>query len=161
VSASVLALLLWAIAYAVAVPVYGVVIPSSWPSALLVLLASTAAFSALGMGIVTVVRGAQAGLAVCLGSLITLSFISDIFIVGADFPPWLDAISWTFPLRHAVTAFADALAADASGIVLGWDHLAVIAAWGLLGVVVVLTRFTAEPRTGSRVLAETEVALTR
>jgi len=160
VSAAVLALLLWAIAYAVAVPVYGVTVPSSWPSALLVLLVSTAAFSALGMGIVTVVRGAQAGLAVCLGSLITLSFISDVFIVGADFPPWLDAISWTFPLRHAVTAFADALAADASGVVLGWDHLAVVAAWGLLGVVVVLTRFTAEPRTKSRTPDEAEVALT-
>lgn len=161
VSAIMLALLLWVLATAVAVFMYDTVIPSSWPSALLVLLVSTAAFSALGMGVVTLVRGAQAGLAVCLGSLITLSFVSDIFIVGAEFPPWLDVLSWVFPLRHAVTAFADALAADASGLVLGWHHLAVIALWGLLGVVVVLTRFTAEPRTRRRQLDEPEVGMAR
>lgn len=145
-STILLALLVWVGAFALAVPLYGVVVPPSWPSALLVLVVTAAAFSALGMAVVTLVRGEQAALAVCLGSIITLSFVSDIFIVGADFPRWLDAISWTFPLRHAVNAFADALAADASGVVIGWDHLAVVVLWGLAGVLVVLTRFTAEPR---------------
>jgi ABC-type multidrug transport system permease subunit len=146
-SAILLALVLWVLAYTLAVPLYGVVVPSSWPSAFVVLVVSTAAFSALGMAVVTLVRGEQAGLAVCLGSIITLSFISDIFIIDADFPPVLNAISWAFPLRHAVTAFTDALAADASGLVIGWGNLAVVALWGLAGLLVVLTRFTAEPRT--------------
>ena len=146
-SAILLALVLWVLAYTLAVPLYGVVVPSSWPSAFVVLVVSTAAFSALGMAVVTLVRGEQASLAVCLGSIITLSFISEIFIVDADFPPVLNAISWAFPLRHAVSAFTDALAADASGLVVGWGNLAVVALWGLAGLLVVLTRFTAEPRT--------------
>lgn len=150
VAAMLMALLVMVLAYALAVPLYGVVVPPSWPSGLVVLLFSTACFSALGMAIVSLVHGEQSVLAVGLGSLITLSFVSDIFIIGADFPDWLDAISWFFPLRHAVNALVDAMAADASGVVLGWDHLAVIAAWGLAGVLVVLTRFNAEGRATRR-----------
>jgi ABC-2 type transport system permease protein len=147
VAAVLMALLVMLLAYALAVPVYGVVIPSSWPSGLVVLLVSTISFSALGMAIVSVVHGEQSVLAVSLGSLITLSFFSDIFIIGADFPDWLDAISWFFPLRHAVNAFVDAMAVDASGVVLGWDHLAVVAAWGVAAVLVVLARFSSDATT--------------
>jgi ABC-2 type transport system permease protein len=158
-----MAALVWALAYALAVPVYGVVIPPSWPSAALVLLVSTVCFSALGMAVVSLVQGEQPVLAVCLGSLITLSFISDIFIVGADFPPWLDAISWIFPLRHAVRAFSEAMAADASGVVLGWDHLAVIVAWGLAGALVTMRWFghqRSSPR-GSSTEATDELVASR
>jgi ABC-type multidrug transport system permease subunit len=150
VSALLLALIVWAGVLALAVPLYDVALPSAWLSALLVLLVSTASFSALGMGVVTLVRGGQAALAVCLGSLITLSFISGIFLVGAEFPPWLDAISWVFPLRHAVTAFVNATSPDATGLVLDPTHLGVVVAWGLAGVAVVLTRFSAEPRSARR-----------
>jgi ABC-2 type transport system permease protein len=146
-SAVLLGLILWVLVYTVAVPVYGVVVPPTWSSALVVLVVSTVAFSALGMGVVSLVRGTQAALAVCLGSLVLLSFISEIFIVGAEFPVWLDAISWVFPLRHAVVAFADAMAADAAGVALPADHLAVVVGWGLLGVLAVRMRFNAEPRT--------------
>lgn len=145
VSSIWLALMAWVLVYALAVPIYGVVVPPSWPSALVVLLVTVVSFAALGMAVVSLVRGGQAALAVCLGSLITLSFFSDIFIVGADFPAWLDVVSYVFPLRHAVNAFTDAMAADASGLVLSPDHLAVVLAWGLAGLVVTLVRFTAEP----------------
>jgi len=145
VSSTLLALLVMVASYALAVSVYGIVVPPSWPSAVVVLVVSALSFAALGMGVVSVVRGTQSALAVCLGSLITLSFVSDIFLFGVDFPPWLDALAWTFPLRHAVNAFGDAMAADASGVVLGLDHLAVIIAWGVAGLLVVLTRFNAEP----------------
>jgi ABC-type multidrug transport system permease subunit len=138
-----LSLLAWAAVYVAAVPVYGVTIPSAWPSALLILLVSVVSFAALGMAVVSVVHGAQSALAVCLGSLITLSFFSEIFIVGADFPNWLDVLSYVFPLRHAVNAFSDAMAPDASGWVVDAGHLAVVAAWGVAGLLVTLWRFNA------------------
>jgi ABC-2 type transport system permease protein len=99
------------------------------------------------MAVVSLVHGAQSALAVCLGSLITLSFFSDIFIVGAEFPPWLDVVSYVFPLRHAVNAFSDAMAADASGWVVDAGHLAVVAAWGVAGLLVTLRWFSSTPRT--------------
>lgn len=145
VSSTLLALLVMVAAYALAVVIYGIVVPPSWPSAVVVLVISALSFAALGMAVISVVRGTQSALAVCLGSLISLSFISDIFLFGVDFPAWLDALAWTFPLRHAVNAFVDAMAADASGVVLGLDHLAVIIAWGVVGLLVVLARFNADP----------------
>jgi hypothetical protein len=51
-------------------------------------------------------------------------------------------VSYVFPLRHAVNAFTDAMAADASGWVLDAGHLAVIVLWGVAGLVVTLWRFT-------------------
>ena len=138
-----LSLLACAAVYLVAVPVYGVTIPSSWPSALLVLLISVVSFAAVGMAVVSVVHGAQSALAVCLGSLITLSFFSEIFVVGAEFPEWLDVLSYVFPLRHAVNAFSDAMAPDASGWVVDAGHVAVVAAWGVAGLLVTLWRFNA------------------
>jgi ABC-type multidrug transport system permease subunit len=145
VAAVVLALVAMLLVYGLAVPLYDVVVPSSWPSAVLVLVVSTLCFAALGMAVVTSTRSTQSVLAVSLGTLITLSFFSDIFIVGADFPAPVDAVSWFFPLRHAVHAFIDATAAGASGVVLDPVHLAVIVAWGLVGAAVVAWRFSAEP----------------
>lgn len=142
-----LALLALLAVYLLAVPVYGVIVPPSWPSALLVLVVTVVSFAALGMAVVSLVHGAQSALAICLGSLITLSFFSDIFIVGAEFPPWLDVVSYVFPLRHAVNAFSDAMAADASGWVVDWGHLAVVAAWGVAGLLVTLRWFSSTPRT--------------
>jgi ABC-type multidrug transport system permease subunit len=147
VSSLWLSLLALLAVYLLAVPVYGVTVPSSWPSALLVLVVTVVSFAALGMAVVSLVHGAQSALAVCLGSLITLSFFSDIFIVGAEFPPWLDVVSYVFPLRHAVNAFSDAMAADASGWVVDAGHLAVVAAWGVAGLLVTLRWFSSTPRT--------------
>lgn len=141
-----LSLLAFVAVYAVAVPLYGVAVPSSWPSAVVILVLTAASFAALGTAVVSVVRGPQSVLAVCLGSLLTLSFFSEIFVVGAEFPPWLDTLSWVFPLRHAVNAFSDAMAADASGVLLAPGQMAVVLAWGLAGLVVTLLRFTAAPR---------------
>jgi ABC-type multidrug transport system permease subunit len=145
VAAVVLALVTMVLVYGLSVAVYDVVVPSSWPSAVVVLVVSTLSFAAIGMAVVTSTRSTQSALAVSLGSLITLSFFSDIFIVGADFPPWLDAISWAFPLRHAVRAFSDAMAAGAAGLVLDPVHLGVVAAWGLVAAAVVAFRFSPEP----------------
>jgi ABC-type multidrug transport system permease subunit len=141
-----IALVAMAAVYLVAVPLFGVVIPPSWPSALLVLVVSTLSFACLGMAVVALVRSTQAVLAVCLGLLITLAFFSDIFIVGAPFPDWLNAISWTFPLRNAVNAFVDAMSADATGLVLSPGRLAVVAAWGLAGALVTVGAFRRGPR---------------
>ncbi|MGA7688125.1 MAG: ABC transporter permease [Jiangellales bacterium] len=141
-----LALLALLAVYLLAVPVYGVTVPSSWPSALLVLVVSVVCFAALGMAVVSLVHGAQSALAICLGSLITLSFFSDIFIVGAEFPRWLDVLSYVFPLRHAVNAFTDAMAADAAGWVVTWPQMAVVVAWGLGGLLVTLRWFSSAPR---------------
>ncbi len=131
--------------YAVAIPLYGVVIPSSWPSALVLFVLAAVCFATVGLAVVSFVGGTQSVLAVCLGSLVLLSFFSDIFVVGVAFPAWLEVISWTFPLRHAAVGFADAMAAGASGWAVDWEHVVVILAWTVAAVIVVRLRFRLEP----------------
>jgi ABC-2 type transport system permease protein len=87
------------------------------------------------------VHSAQALTGVTLGTLLPLAFISDIFVIGASFPPVLEAVSWFFPLRHASAAMTVALAPDLDGSGLALGHLAVLLAWTLAGALVLVWRF--------------------
>ncbi|PKQ14686.1 MAG: hypothetical protein CVT68_10610, partial [Actinobacteria bacterium HGW-Actinobacteria-8] len=106
---------------------YGTPIPGAWPAFLLTLLLSTLCFAVVGIAMMTFVRSASSLVGVTLGTLLPLCFISDVFIVGADYPPVLQGLSWFFPLRHATNALT--AAADSTGIGGGfaWGHLGVIA----------------------------------
>ncbi|MEZ5114714.1 MAG: ABC transporter permease [Candidatus Nanopelagicales bacterium] len=140
VSAVWVALVAMALVYAAMVPVFGVVIPPTWIVGVAILVVSTLSFAALGMAVVSLVRSTQAVLAVCLGSLITLAFFSDIFIIGAPFPDLLNTVSWILPLRPAVNSLVDAMAADAAFPALNPGWMATVIAWGIAGVVVTMLR---------------------
>ena len=73
-----------------------------------------------------------------------MAFISDIFILGASFPPVLEAVSWFFPLRHASAAMSEALAPELAGSGLAFGHLAVLLAWTLAAGAVLGRRFSWE-----------------
>jgi ABC-2 type transport system permease protein len=126
--------------FAVAGVLYDVPVPPTWPGALLTVLLSVTCFALLGVALATVLPSSRATTAVALGTLLPLSFVSDIFVVGADFPWFLDALGWATPLRHATRAMSDAYALGATGTGFAWGHLAVIAAWLLAGLAVVLVR---------------------
>ena len=66
-------------------------------------------------------------------------------------PTVLNAIGWTFPLRHAVAA---AVTATSGGALDGtfWGHLAVLVLWTGIGLLVAWRFFHWEPRQ-ARVLA--------
>jgi hypothetical protein len=143
VSAVWLALIAMGLVYVVAVPLFSVPIPGTWPAAVLALVVCTLSFAALGMAVASVVRSSQAVLAVSLGFLVTLSFFSDIFVFGVTFPGWLDVISWAFPLRNAVHVFADLMAPGAFDAGSPWLRLGVVAAWGVAGAAIAAWRFRA------------------
>lgn len=135
-------------------------VPPAMPAAALTLLLIAVCFALLGIAVTTFVGSAQAVVAVTLGTMLPLAFISDIFVIGATLPRVLDAVSWVFPLRHAASALTEAVAPDAVGTGLAWGHLAVILAWGVAAFVVVVLRFrweAAEParrrRTAGRATA--------
>ena len=136
--------------YAVAGLVYRSPIPSSLPTVLVVLVLSAACFAALGLAVVSLVRTAQSVIGISLGTLLPLSFISDVFIVGADFPAAIDRVSWLFPLRHATSAITDAALAPGLGGGFDLAHLGVLVAWTLAGVLVVARRFAWEGTPGRR-----------
>ena len=95
-------------------------------------------------------RSASAVQSVTNGLLITLAFISDVFVVGGQLPDWLSRIAWFFPLRHFADALSDAFNPYLSGTGFAPTHLAVLAAWGLGGVLAAARWFSWEPRRTSR-----------
>ena len=115
--------------------------PTGLPAALLTLVIATVCFAVLGLAVTTLVRSSQAAVAVTLGTLLPLAFVSDIFVVGAQFPAPVEALSWVFPLRHAARAMTSTLAPDVAGTGLAFDHLAVLLAWTAVGLVVLAVRF--------------------
>ena len=72
------------------------------------------------------------------------------FIPIEDPPAWLETVGDIFPLKHFVRAFQDAFSPFTTDLGFRWGHLAVMAAWGVGGLVLALRFFTWEPRTGDR-----------
>lgn len=149
VAGAVVVVLLTGLAIAVLAGVlYRPDMPPTMPAAAVTLLVIAVCFALLGIAVTTVVGSAQAVVAVTLGTMLPLAFISDIFVIGATLPRVLDVVSWVFPLRHAASAMTESVAPDAVGSGLAWGHLAVVLAWGVAASVVVGLRFrweAAEP----------------
>jgi ABC-type multidrug transport system permease subunit len=120
------------------------------PAALLTLVVGIGSFAALGLAVVALTPSQSATQAITNATIIPLAFISDIFTVGADVPGWLDTIGWIFPLKHFANALGDTFNPFESGAQFGWDHLAVMAAWGVAGTLVALRFFRWEPRPAGR-----------
>ena len=131
----------------VGVVFYGVdVVWRTLPAVLVTLVVGVACFAALGLAVVSLAPTPGATQALANGGLILLAFVSDVFVV--TLPSWLDSVGWFFPLKHFVNAVADGFNPFLTGSGFAWDHLAVLAAWGVVGALVALRFFTWEPRPG-------------
>ncbi|MEV4536665.1 ABC transporter permease [Asanoa sp. NPDC049518] len=131
--------------FAVGVACYGVDV--AWrglPAAVVTLVVGVAAFAALGLAVVSLVPGATAVQALTNGLLITLAFVSDVFLVGARMPESFDRLGWVLPLRHFAAAMFDATNLTAPGSGFRSGSLLVLAAWGVAGGVVAVRRFSWE-----------------
>ncbi len=127
--------------------------PTGLPAAVVSLVVATVCFAVLGLAVTSFAGSAQAGVALTLGTMLPLAFVSDIFVVGAAFPAPVEAVSWFFPLRHASAAVTSAVHPDLVGAGFAWDHLGVLLAWTVAGAVVLAWRFrwvaTESPRRAS------------
>jgi len=115
------------------------------PAFLITLLVGAASFAALGLAITTIIPNADASPAIVNASILPILFLSDIFIPVNNAPAWVDVVGKIFPVRH----FADAMQAaffSPTGSGFRWTDLAVIALWGLFGVVIAVRFFSWEPR---------------
>jgi ABC-type multidrug transport system permease subunit len=127
---------------AIGVLVYDVqIVWRTMPAVLVSLLLGAACFTALGFVAVALVRSAAAVQMVGTGLLLALTFISDIILIGARLPAWLDTVGWVFPLRHLAHAVRDGFNPFLPGSGFQAGHLAVLAGWGIAGAVVAVWRF--------------------
>jgi ABC-type multidrug transport system permease subunit len=120
--------------------------PARLPAVLLGVVLGVSCFAALGLAVVALMRSARSVIAVTLGTLLPLSFVSEVFVVGeAAMPPWLSTIADLFPLRHLMEVMLTATRPGVDGLGVAWAHVAVVAGWTLaaLAVLAVHARRTA------------------
>jgi ABC-2 type transport system permease protein len=137
--------------FVVAVPVFGVhVYPELLPAAIVTVVLGAASLASLGFAVATYARRAESAPAIANLTLFPLSFLSGVFFPLETAPGWVVTIAHIFPLSHLVEAFTACFSpyTEGSGFALG--DLAVIAAWGLGGLLVAVRRFRWEADTGEQ-----------
>jgi ABC-2 type transport system permease protein len=124
---------------------YDVPLADSLLSLILVVLLGAASFAALGIGLTALIRSAEGSSAVVNALYLPLSFISGAFFSEDTFPDVLQKLAAILPLSHLIRLTRDVMVYDDTI----WDHLdnvAVIAAWGVGGLIVAIRGFRWEPR---------------
>jgi ABC-2 type transport system permease protein len=124
---------------------FDVPLAGSLLSLVLVLLVGAGSFAALGVGLTALIRSAEGSSAVVNALYLPLSFISGAFFSEDTFPEVLQKLAAILPLSHLIQLARDVMV---SGDAV-WDHLdhaAVIATWGLAGLIVSIRGFRWEPR---------------
>jgi ABC-2 type transport system permease protein len=124
---------------------FDVPLPSSIFSLAVVLLLGAGSFAALGIGLTAVIRSAEGSSAVVNALYLPVAFISGAFFSENTFPDALRLIGEILPLSHLIRLSRDVIVYDDAV----WEHLGdagIVAAWGVLGLVVALRGFRWEPR---------------
>jgi ABC-2 type transport system permease protein len=124
---------------------YGVAIPwSQLPQIVLTLLVGAAAFCCLGIALTATIPSQDAAAPIVNAMLLPLYFLSGVFIPDDQLPSGVIHFADAFPVRHFFLAFFDAY--DGAG--LDWADIAVVAAWGVVGLLLAVRYFRWTPRGG-------------
>jgi ABC-2 type transport system permease protein len=124
---------------------YGTPFPSDVGSLVATLLIGAAAFAALGTATASVIRSAEGSSAVVNFILLPMAFLSGGFGPTKSYPAVLRAIGDVLPLRYFVK-LVYAVYLHGNGFWTQPGALAVLAGWGVAGLVFTIYRFRWEPR---------------
>jgi len=146
--ATMVSVILVLLVVGVGVALYGVDPPPSEriPAFFVALLVGAIAFCALGLAITAVIPNADAAPAVVNASILPLLFISNIFIPTANAPEWVNDLASVFPVAPFASALHRAFDPFGTGSGFSVKDVAVMAAWGVIGVAVAVRWFTWEPK---------------
>jgi ABC-2 type transport system permease protein len=106
-----------------------------------------AVFAALGLAITGFVRSAEGSSAVVNAIYLPMAFLSGAFFSTERMPAFLEAVAAGLPLTHLLDALRAAYV-DGDGLGASAGAVAVVALWGLAGLVVAVRMFRWEPREG-------------
>jgi ABC-2 type transport system permease protein len=146
-NALVISLLMAVIVTAIGKLVYDVSVPgATMPAVLVTLAVGAAAFACLGFAMTVIIPSEAAAPAVTNAISLPLYFISGIFIPESEIPDGVLHVADVFPFRHFFEAFFHAFDPSTTGAGFEFGNLAVVAAWGLAGLVVAALFFRWTPR---------------
>jgi ABC-2 type transport system permease protein len=146
-STLVVALLQVVILLAVGSLAFGDYLPVHATAFVLTVVVGMLSFTALGVGVSTLVPNADAA-----GPMISIVFFLLLAFSGLWFPiqpgTTLANISGYFPVRHLITAVLASFNLPAGANPWAWHDLEVIAIWGVVGLLIAVRRWKWSPRRG-------------
>lgn len=146
-NAIVISVLSLAVVSAIGRLVYDVAIPwDRLPAVLVALVVGAASFCCLGFAITAAIPSEDAAAPMTNFVLLPLYFLSGVFIPESEIPSGVLDFADLFPVRHFFEAFFTAWNPLTTGAGFEWGDLAIVAAWGLLGLALALRFFRWEPR---------------
>jgi ABC-2 type transport system permease protein len=148
VHAVLISILLVVICSAFGALFYGASIPSGvhLAESIAVVLVGAASFAALGLAITAMIPNADAAPPIVNATILTLLFISGVFIpIGDNVPQWVNVVGKIFPVRHLVEAYLGAYYGQPF-FTFSWRDVLIVALWGIAGLVFAARRFSWEPR---------------
>jgi ABC-2 type transport system permease protein len=144
ITSLVVSLAVTAVVIALGAVVFGVdVAPGALGAIALSIAIGSLAFACLGYAVVTVIASAESAQPVAQAITLPLAFISGVYIPSIQLPATLRDLARVFPLQHLVAALSRGFLPGSTGV--AWGDLAFLAASGLAGFVVALTRFRWAP----------------
>ena len=125
-------------------------VPIPWgetPAILVTLVIGAASFSCLGIALTAVIPSQDAAAPIVNALLLPLYFLSGIFIPDDELPQGVIDFANHFPIRDFFLSFFNAyLPGGPSGV--DWGNLAVVAIWGVAGLLLAIRFFRWTPRQG-------------
>jgi ABC-2 type transport system permease protein len=142
----VIALMMLVLISAIGRIFYGVPVPwSQLPEILLILAVGAAAFCCLGFALTAAIPSQDAAAPIVNLVIFPFYFFSGVFIPDDQLPSGVTGFADVFPIRPFFEAFFNAYVPGGSGGV-QWGDLAVVAAWGVLGLLLAIRFFRWTPR---------------
>ena len=126
---------------------YGTPFPTAVGSLILAVIVGSIVFAALGVATASLIRSAEGSSAVVNFILLPMAFLTGAFGPTRHFPPFLRAIGDVLPLKYFID-LVNAIYLRGHEIWTRPLDLAVLAAWGLGGLIVAMLKFRWEPREG-------------
>jgi ABC-2 type transport system permease protein len=146
-NAIVISVLSLAVLSVIGLIVYDVDIPwERLPAVLVALVVGAASFCCLGIALTAAIPSEDAAAPITNVALLPLYFLSGVFIPESEIPDGVLQLADLFPIRHFFEAFFTAWNPLTTGAGFEWGDLAVVAAWGLAGLLIAIRTFRWEPR---------------
>jgi ABC-2 type transport system permease protein len=111
------------------------------PALAVTVVIGAAAFCCLGYALASVIRDQDAAQPITQAVMLPLYFISGVFVSVAALPHWLVDVANVFPVRHLAAALLVAYNPHTTGSGFDGSDLLVLAAWGVVGLLIAIRRF--------------------
>jgi ABC-2 type transport system permease protein len=133
-----------AVVIAIGSILYGVhVAPGALGALALSVAVGSLVLACLGYAVSTAIGSADAAQPAVQALTLPLAFISGVYIPSVRLPSALQHVAQAFPLQHLVAALGRGFLPGTHGV--AWGDLAILAAWGVAGLIAALARFRWTP----------------